>query len=215
MKENKNIIIIILIIIAIIFGIIALYFGIENMKIKNDEGIQQIESEKKDSEIEKNEISVDSNDKYDDNEDKVTLNDEKITTNDLFGFDSQSMILVKVVDNDLFYWYGNEQSNNMFWTASTMDNKYIKLDSNVKRVKTFCLGTDTTVSFLAIKKDGSVYVIKLDSQNNKVLYEEYEPFAGIKIDDITSIRGYTGMTSGINAKVTLLDGTQKEINYQY
>ena len=183
-----------------------MYFGAVENSYKKELNNLKAKIEEMNSKIQINQSDIKETENVKDN----------ISTNDLFALDKQDMLLAKIVDGDLFYWLGNSSDNSTFFTTTSSESFYTKVDSNVRRIKTFMLGTDTSISFLAIKEDGSVYIMKVaydDNMKNRTLkYEEYEPFKGLQIDDIILIRGYAGVSVGVNATVKLLDGTEINVN---
>lgn len=87
---------------------------------------------------------------------------------------------------------------------SPCEENYIKVDSNVKRIKLLTLGTDTSIQYLVIKTDGTVK--ELGIETSKIQYEIYEELKDYKIDDITNFDGDT-------FTLKLLDGTTKTVNH--
>lgn len=198
---KKNIFIVLFIITTIVGAALAIYFKIDSDNTK--ESLQSKINELSHKTEESAQETIVTNDCKDEN---LTQN---VSIEDLFGVDSQSKIIVKVSNNELYYYKGEELITN-----SLIESEYKKIDSDVKRVKTVNLGTDTTVTFLAIKNDGSVYSLRYDYEAQNVVYEKYMPLSDIEVDDIISVRGFYGEKSGINAEVKKIDGnTEKIVKY--
>lgn len=161
-KENKrkNIYIIIFVITTIVASCIAVYFGVVKNNYEKELNNLKAKIEEMNSKIQINQSYIKETENVKDN----------ISTNDLFALDTQDMLLAKIVDGDLFYWLGNSSDNSTFFTTTSSESFYTKVDSNVRRIKTCMLGSDTSISFLAIKEDGSVYIMKVAYfiENNKI-----------------------------------------------
>ena len=198
---KKNIFIVLFIITTIVGAALAIYFKIDSDNTK--ESLQSKIDELSHKTEESSQETIVTNDCKDEN---LT---PTVSIEDLFGVDSQSKIIVKVSNNELYYYKGEELITN-----SLIESEYKKIDSDVKRIKTVNLGTDTTVTFLAIKNDGSVYSLRYDYEAQNVVYEKYMPLSDIEVDDIISVRGFYGEKSGINAEIKKIDGnTEKIVKY--
>lgn len=219
--ENKRykIIITIFVITTIIAGSLAVYFFIDKNKevnnLQTSLNQNKTELEKVNKELSDTKSLLNNTGSKETTESK---NDDNITkasipVSDLFGVDST--IIAKIVDGNLMYYLNTDNSN--YFSTTISDDKYVKLDSDVKRIKSVSISSGVQTTFLVIKNDGSVYDLHVGNDYNdstpKVIYSKYEPFDGEKIDDINSIIGFSGARAGIEANVTLLDGTKKDINW--
>ena len=212
-SKRKNVYITIFVITTIIAAGLAIFFKVDgDKKVKNMEtkiGKNDIEqSDITDSEI----LNSESNQSIN----NISEKNNSVPTNDLFAVDSQNMLLAKIIDGDLYYFLLDESKDFDYIATNIPDKYYVKLDSGVKRIKTVSLGSDTNVSYLVIKEDGTVYQMYItlsdDLKSKKVSYNKYDAFSDEKIDDVLSIEGHPGSKGGISAKVKLIDGKIKEIN---
>ena len=80
---------------------------------------------------------------------------------------------------------------------------YIEIESNVKRIKTFTLGSDVSIDYLIIKNDGTVEIVIVD--DNNVTCKVYDELKDYKVDDIIDL------TDEFTLK--LLDGTTKKVKH--
>ena len=111
--------------------------------------------------------------------------------------DMYNAVVYKISNNDLYY-YDLENKN------------YVKMDSDVKRIKTARLGAQHAGTyFLVIKNDGTVKLINNDVNNS---YEIFEPFKDYKVDDITNIERKDNYIFKANIKLT--DGSTQEVEFK-
>lgn len=106
-------------------------------------------------------------------------------------------VVYKISNNDLYY-YDLENKN------------YVKMDSDVKRIKTARLGAQHAGTyFLVIKNDGTVKLINNDVNNS---YEIFEPFKDYKVDNITNIERKENYI--VKATIKLIDGSTQEVEFK-
>lgn len=139
----------------------------------------------------------------------INKNIENIPTEDLFAIDYNSIkinnenpCLAKISNGDLYYLDTKQIDTIKYFLPSEED--YVKIDTNVKRIKSLTLGTDTSIHYLVIKIDGTVKLLRINTAD--VQYEIYEELKDYKIDDIT---GFDGETFTLK----LLDGTTKNVKH--
>ncbi len=139
----------------------------------------------------------------------INKNIENIPTEDLFAIDYNSIkinnenpCLAKISNGDLYYLDTKQIDTIKYFLPSEED--YVKIDTNVKRIKSLTLGTDTSIHYLVIKIDGTVKLLRINTAD--VQYEIYEELKDYKIDDIT---GFDGETFTLK----LLDGTNKNVKH--
>jgi len=135
---------------------------------------------------------------------KINSLEHSIPTEDLFAVDyneigaSQSNpYIVKISNGDLYYLDKNKIDTIKYYSPCEED--YIKIDSNVKRIKSLTLGTDTSIDYLIIKNDGSV-----KSLIGKTI-ESYDKLKDYTVEDIIDFDGKT-------FTLKLLDGTIKQVS---
>ena len=213
-SKRKNVYITIFVITTIIAAGLAIFF-----KVDGDNKLKSMEAKIGKNDIEQSDIT-DSEDLISDynqsTDNNISEKSTNIPTNDLFAVDSQNMLLAKIIDGDLYYFLLDESKDFDYIATNIPDKYYVKLDSGVKRIKTVSLGSDTNVSYLVIKEDGTVYQMYItlsdDLKSKKVSYNKYDALSVEKIDDVLSIEGHPGSKGGISAKVKLIDGKIKDIN---
>lgn len=191
-KNNKSITYILLVII-ILLGVSCVYLTskVLDCKNKNDndlsKNIQETTSTNDNNNIE--EIPVE--DLYAVSYDtlETSLNNRKT--------DMYNAVVYKISNNNLYY-YDLENKN------------YVKMDSNVKRIKNARLGAQHAGTyFLVIKNDGTVKLINNDVNNS---YEIFEPFKDYKVDNITNIERKENYI--VKATIKLIDGSTQEVEFK-
>lgn len=145
-------------------------------------------------------------------ENEVTINktSESIPTEDLFaidyniinGMETINPCLAKISNGDLYYLDTKKIDTIKYY--SPCEEYYVKVDSDVKRIKSLTLGTDTSIQYLVIKTDGTVKLLGIET--SKIQYEIYNELKDYKIDDITNFDGDT-------FTLKLLDGTTKTVKH--
>jgi hypothetical protein len=148
---------------------------------------------------------------------------EQIPVGDLYvyAFDGGYGEALKV-DNGTLYGRTSKDEAGMFTTYDYEFSEYdktrafTKILDNVKRIKSYNFGTDTSVTYLAILNDGTVKEIVVDHHKNTFKVVDFDELKGYKVDDITyawSVRGTTSDYKGPFFKWTLklVDGTIKKI----
>ena len=99
---------------------------------------------------------------------------------------------------------------------TNVGNKKVKVLDNVKRIKSFALGTSEETTFLAILNDGTVKNVGADIfKTGKISASDFTMLKDYKIDDIISADGYVGPNGYLTFKVKLVDGTTKELKVLY
>ncbi len=101
------------------------------------------------------------------------------------------------ISNGVLYYLDVNSIETMNYISPCKEN-YKKIDTEVKRIKTLTLGSDTTNNYLIIKEDGTVK--SLNIKKDGISYETYETLSDYKVDDITNFDGET-------FSLKLLDGT--------
>lgn len=80
------------------------------------------------------------------NDDNITK--ASIPVSDLFGVDPT--IIAKIVDGNLMYYLNTDNSN--YFSTTISDDKYVKLDSDVKRIKSVSISSGVQTTFFFSNK---------------------------------------------------------------
>ena len=203
---------ILFLIIAIIIIVIMAYFIhvilnkkniSENQNINLTAKVNSLENTLSSMKVEsKNEINNATN-----NSENINNSNTLIPIEDLFGIDYNAFTnknntgIAKISDGNLYY-LDTAKIDRIAYIAPC-NEYYTKLDSDVKRIKSVTLGSDTSIDYLVIKNDGSV---KLLISTNPQSYEIYDELKDYKVDDITNFDGET-------FTLKLLDGTTQKVKH--
>ena len=146
---------------------------------------------------------------------------EKIPASDLVAYefsiiddDGCDGVVFEVEDGTL---YGMSYVDADTYLASrhfytNVGNKKIKVLDNVKRIKSFALGSSEETTFLAILNDGTVKSVGADIfKTGKISASDFTYLKNYKVDDIISAEGFAGPGGYISFKVKLIDGTTKNL----
>jgi hypothetical protein len=146
---------------------------------------------------------------------------EKIPASDLVAYefiiiddDGCDGVVFEVEDGTL---YGMSYVDADTYLASrhfytNVGNKKIKVLDNVKRIKSFALGSSEETTFLAILNDGTVKSVGADIfKTGKISASDFTYLKNYKVDDIISAEGFVGPSGYISFKVKLIDGTIKNL----
>ena len=189
-KNNKNITYILLAII-ILLGISCVYLTSKVINYKNNKDNNLPNNVQETNNNNNNIETIPVEDLYAVSYDTLEINLNNRKT------DMYNAVVYKISNNDLYY-YDLENKN------------YVKMDSDVKRIKTARLGAQHAGTyFLVIKNDGTVKLINNDVNSS---YEVFEPFKDYKVDDITNIERKDNYIFKANIKLT--DGSTQEVEFK-
>ena len=185
----------IFIIVVLLVVIVAMYCKL-NDKLENSANANRVPELEQNKSINKEENALQEN----------QTEKEEVPVEDLYAIDYNAIkdndvnIALAKISNGTLYYLDVNSIETMNYMSPCKEN-YKKLDTEVKRIKTVTLGTDTSNNYLIIKNDGTVK--SLNIKKDGVSYEEYKELANYKVDDILEFDGET-------FTLKMLDGSIKK-----
>lgn len=181
--------------------------GTNNEPNENTEGNNEEANQPTNSEQSKNEINQSGN--------NTQVKKETIPTTDLVSLyyearQNGANVFYGYINNGaLYYFTESHEGNNSGYISTFMPSsemkKYAGLN-NIKRIKTYNIGTGVKVVPLLITEDGKVYSVTFYGEKD-IKVELYEPLKNYKVEDILSHEG----EEYSEFKLLLKDGTTKTV----